>query len=98
MPMFSPCPAYPAAYANSAPIDSMPLSRRNSGVRQLAGLPTVPGSPAYDLIGGGGTDNCACAACAATQPTTVGTSTATSLAVKRVLVGTATTPQFGSLP
>src|SRR3954447_2509776 len=81
MPMFIPVPEYPAAYANSAPIDSMPLSLRNSGVRQLAGSPTRPGSPAYVVIGGGGADSCACAGCVANSGSATSSAVATRLVV-----------------
>src|SRR3954453_16036432 len=83
MPMFIPVPEYPAAYANSAPIDSMPLSLRNSGVRQLAGSPTRPGSPAYVVIGGGGADSCACAGCVANSGSATSSAVATRLVVDR---------------
>src|SRR5262245_908477 len=71
MPMFIPWPAYPAAYAYSAPIDTRPLSRRNSALRQLAGSPSRPGSPSYVSIGGGDSDSPAVAVVdgiAATRP------------------------------
>src|SRR5262245_50551919 len=92
MPMFSPAPEYPAAYANSAPTDSIPLSLRNSGVRQLAGLPGCPGSPAYVVIGAGGADSCACADGAASSG-----SATTSAVPARQMVGIRPSPRIVAL-
>src|SRR3954452_11175902 len=94
MPMFIPVPEYPAAYANSAPIDSIPLSRRNSGVRQLAGSPARPGSPAYVVIGGGAVDSCASAVPASASAP----SAPSSDAFARVLANTQATPPTIDFP
>src|SRR5205823_9809331 len=71
------------AYALSAPRALMPLSRRNSGVRQLAGSPAAPGSPAYDAIGGGGGVSCAIAYWEPTQPRITGIISARRVFFKR---------------